>query len=94
MNTDTTFSPPFFWGNCLITLGNINIIADVNVAKYGSDICLGEQISLGKCVRGHSFPGGTHITVTPVLQARIGQVFLLYFVLDEVWELAAKTTRK
>ena len=25
----------------------------------------GEQISLGKCVWGHTFPGGTHITVTP-----------------------------
>ena len=24
-----------------------------------------EQISLGKCVREHTFPGGAHITVTP-----------------------------
>jgi len=31
-----------------------------------SDICLGERISLGKCVWGHTFPGGTHITVTLV----------------------------
>ena len=75
-------------------MGNINIISDVNVAKYGSDICLGEQISLGKCVRGHPFPGGTHITVTPVLQARIRRVFLLYFVLDEVWELSRQNDEK
>ena len=40
-----------------------------NVAKYGSDICLGKQISLGKCVRGRAFPGGTHITVTPMPEA-------------------------
>ena len=29
-----------------------------------SDMCSGEHISLGKYVRGHTFPGGTHITVT------------------------------
>ena len=39
-------------------------ITDTNVAKYASDICSGEQISLGKCVQGHTFPGGTHVTVT------------------------------
>ena len=62
MNTDMRFHLALSWGN---SYPWETYIPDVNVAKYGSDICLGEQISLGKCVRGHTFPGGTHITVTP-----------------------------
>ena len=46
--------------------------------NYGSDICLGEQISLGKCVQGHAFPGGTHITVTPSI---------LFWILSEGFRL-------
>ena len=38
--------------------------------------------------------GDTHITVTPVLQARIGWIFLLYFILDEVWELSRQNDEK
>ena len=49
-----------------LTLGSY-YITDANVAKYASDICSGEWISLGKCVQGHTFPGGTIITVTPRL---------------------------
>ena len=38
---------------------------DVSAAKYMAAICVwGEHISLGKYVRGHTFPGETHITVT------------------------------
>ena len=64
MNTDMRFPVHLSWGN---SYPWETYITDVNVASYGSDICLGEQISLGKCVRGHTFPGGTYITVTPGL---------------------------
>ena len=31
-----------------------------------SDMCSRERVSLGIYVRGHVYPGETHITVTPV----------------------------
>ena len=62
MNTDMRFHSPLSWRN---SYPWETYITGFNVAKYGSDICLGEQISLGKCVRGHTFPEGILITVTP-----------------------------
>ena len=42
----------------LITEEQLTVyITDAIVTKYGSHICLGEQISLGKCVWGTHSPG-------------------------------------
>jgi len=46
-------------------------ITDANVAKYASDICSGEQISLGKYVQGHTFPGGTRHCNTVFFTLRV-----------------------
>ena len=43
----------------------------------GTYIPSGEHISLGICVRGNTYPGGTHITVTPVLPREKSFVELL-----------------
>ena len=40
-------------------------IIDAIVTKYASDICLGEQTSLGKCVRAHVPQGNMHNCNTP-----------------------------
>ena len=38
----------------------------ISLRRGGTYIPSGEHISLGICVRGNTYPGGTHITVTPV----------------------------
>jgi len=76
MNADMSFNLPyFFWGT-------VNPGEHISLMlMLLSDIYLGEQISLGKCVRGYAFPGGTHITITPASHQNGQIVYLLTFFL-------------
>ena len=73
---------------------------DAVVAKYANDICLGEEISLGKCVWGHTFPWRTHITVTLVINILVEMSFFVSptamqrRLSDRSWEQHLKNGKK
>lgn len=60
------------WGN--ITLGNINYTTDVNIAKYGSGICLGEQLSLGEICLEYTFLTPSLFTVMRNLHSEVASL--------------------